>query len=34
MNDKIKINNQLYNINNANINLITGETKFELINIV
>ena len=32
MNDQIKINNQLYNINNANINLITGETKFELLN--
>ena len=32
MNDQIKINNQIYNINNADINLITGETKFELLN--
>ena len=34
MNDRITINNVDYNINNANINLITGETKFELLNIV
>ena len=34
MNDKITINNVFYQINNANINLITGETKFELLNIV
>jgi len=32
MNDRITINNQSYNINNANINLITGETKLELLN--
>tara|TARA_R100000935_G_scaffold52985_1_gene80507 strand:- start:764 stop:2914 length:2151 start_codon:yes stop_codon:yes gene_type:complete len=34
MNDRITINNIDYNINNANINLITGETQFELLNIV
>ena len=34
MNDQLKLNNVLYQINNANINLITGETKFELLNIV
>lgn len=34
MNDQLSINNVLYQINNANINLITGETKFELLNIV
>ena len=28
----ITINNQDYNINNANINLITGKTQFELLN--
>ena len=32
MNDIITINNQDYNINNANINLITGKTQFELLN--
>ena len=32
MNDVIKINNQNYIINTANINLITGESSFELLN--
>tara|TARA_R110002020_G_scaffold116989_2_gene267683 strand:- start:1194 stop:3338 length:2145 start_codon:yes stop_codon:yes gene_type:complete len=32
MNDRITINNQDYNINEANINLITGESKLELLN--
>jgi len=32
MNDRILINNQIYNINNATINLITGESQLELLN--
>tara|TARA_R110001592_G_scaffold35706_1_gene121266 strand:+ start:54 stop:2453 length:2400 start_codon:yes stop_codon:yes gene_type:complete len=32
MNDVISINNKTYIINNANINLITGESSFELLN--
>ena len=32
MNDVISINNKTYIINNANVNLITGESSFELLN--